>query len=80
MATCHEHNLAAPLSTGGRFGFRIKLRSTDPFRNLVGAEWAKEHWFATAGERDTALEDMSGRYPYFRQGDAPSLVFEKLEK
>jgi hypothetical protein len=80
MTICHTHNLAhAPAATLS-FGIRVKLRSTDPFRNLVGADWNKEHWFATAVERDQTLLDMSTRYPYFRPGDAPALVFEKLTK
>jgi hypothetical protein len=62
------------------FGIRVKLRSTDPFRNLVGADWNKEHWFATATERDQALVEMSARYPYFRPGDTPALVFETMGK
>lgn len=77
---CHAHNLAHPVDLPGRFGIRVKLNSTDPFRKLVGDNWQKEHWFATATERDQALIEMSGRYVYFRPGDQPSLTFEKLEK
>jgi hypothetical protein len=81
MPICHEHNLVRKPPHGskaGKFGIRVKLRSTDPFRNLVGEDWTKEHWFATAAERDEALVEMSGRYPYFRPGDAPALAFEKI--
>ena len=80
MSICHEHNLAQPPSVNGRFGVRVRLRSTDPFRNLVGSDWNKEHWFATATERDAAFVEMSERYVYFRPGDKPSLTFEKLDK
>lgn len=80
MPICHEHNLAEPLPRTCPFGIRVKLRSTDPFRNLVGSDWSKEHWFATRGERDEALREMSGRYVYFRPGDQPVLEFEKMEK
>ena len=80
MPICHEHNLAAKPSNNDRFGIRVQLRSTDPFRNLVGTDWHKEHWFATAKERDVALAEMSGRYVYFRPGDQPALRFEKIEK
>jgi len=76
----HEHNLARPIPKQCQFGIRVKLRSTDPFKNLVGAEWNKEHWFATREERDRALKEMSGRYVYFRPGDQPSLEFEKIDK
>jgi hypothetical protein len=58
----------------------VRLRSTDPFKNLVGSSWSKEHWFGTREERDQALEEMSGRYVYFRPGDQPALEFEKVER
>jgi len=80
MAIFHEHNLVEPLPAEKRFGFRVRLRATDPFRNLIGAEWNKEHWFATPAERDQALQEMSERYLYFRQGDQPTLTFEKVER
>lgn len=80
MAVCHPHNLVAPLPTGKRFGIRVKSRASDPFRQLVGGEWAKEHWFATQAERDEALAGMSQRYLYFRPGDKPTLEYEKIEK
>src|SRR5687767_204837 len=80
MPIVHEHNLARPIPKQCQFGIRVRLRSTDPFKNLVGAHWTKEHWFATREERDRALKEMSGRYVYFRPGDQPSLEFEKVDK
>lgn len=80
MPICHEHNLAEPAARKCPFGIRVKLRSTDPFRNLVGSDWTKEHWFETRDERDEWLKQMSGRYVYFRPGDQPSLEYEKLER
>jgi hypothetical protein len=80
MPICHEHNLARPLPKQLPFGFRVKARATDPFKNLVGSDWSKEHWFATREERDRAIKEMGGRYVYFRPGDAPTVEFEKLEK
>jgi hypothetical protein len=80
MPIVHEHNLARPIPKQCQFGIRVRLRSTDPFKNLVGAQWTKEHWFATREERDRALKEMSGRYVYFRPGDQPSLEFEKVDK
>jgi hypothetical protein len=80
MSICHSHNLVQAPSASLPFGIRVKLRSTDPFRNLVGADWNKEHWFATSAERDQALKEMSTRYPYFRPGDAPALDFELINK
>jgi hypothetical protein len=80
MPICHEHNLARPLPKQLPFGFRVKARSTDPFKNLVGSDWSKEHWFATREERDRAIKEMGGRYVYFRPGDAPTVEFEKIER
>jgi hypothetical protein len=80
MPICHEHNLARPLPRNCSFGIRVRLRSTDPFKNLVGDEWTRQHWFPTRDERDRALKEMSGRYVYFRPGDQPSLEFEKIER
>ena len=76
----HPHNLSRPLAAEKPFGIRVTLKASDPFRNLVGADWSREHWFATARERDGELDNMSQRYPYFRPGDQPSLEFEKIER
>lgn len=80
MPICHEHNLAEPVPKKCPYGIRVKLRSTDPFRNLIGSEWSREHWYPTREERDEALRGMSGRYLYFRPGDQPTLEYEKLDK
>jgi hypothetical protein len=79
MTTCHDHNLRAPLPESRPFGIRVRLRKGDPFRNLLGDGWEKQHWFATRTEREAALEQMSGRYVYFRPGDAPALDFERVD-
>ena len=80
MKTCHEHNLRAPLPDSRRYGIRVRMRRSDPLRSLLGENWQKEHWFATAAERDRALADMSSHYVYFRPGDAPTMEYEKLER
>jgi len=77
---CQPHNLVTPIASQKNFGIRVKVRSSDPFRNLVGDDWQREHWFTSATERDDALKKMSGKYIYFRPGDKPSLDFEKIEK
>jgi hypothetical protein len=45
----------------------------------MGAQWHREHWYASAAERDAALVEMSRRHEYSRIGDKPALVFEKVE-
>jgi hypothetical protein len=79
MAICQEQNLRQPLPERRPYGIRVRLRKSDPFRNLVDSDWQKEHWFETARERDTMLAQMSGRYVYFRPGDQPTLDFEKVD-
>jgi hypothetical protein len=80
MTTCHDHNLREALPQARPFGIRVRLRKSDPFRSLVGDDWQKEHWFATRPEREHALEQMSGRYLYFRPGDRPTLDFERVDR
>ncbi|HEU0224687.1 MAG TPA: hypothetical protein VFR29_04590 [Steroidobacteraceae bacterium] len=78
MAICHEHNLRAPPPESRPFGIRVTLDAQDPFTRLVDAGWRKEHWFATAQERDEALADMASQHLYSREGDAPSVRYEKI--
>lgn len=75
---CHPHNLREPPPASRPFGVRVSLRPGDPFARLVGEDWHKLHWYATERERDEALAEMSRRYPFFRIGDEPALVFEKV--
>jgi hypothetical protein len=81
MAIVAPHNLRRPDAGIQRpFGVRITLKSGDPFRKLLGADWNKTHWFGTAAERDAALVEMSRRHEYSRAGDKPALKFDKVEK
>ncbi len=80
MGIAAPHNLRAPDRKLPRpFGVRVSLLSGDPFRKLVGPDWSRTHWFATAKERDTAMAEMSRKHEYSRPGDRPALVFEKVE-
>jgi hypothetical protein len=79
MPISHDHNLRQALPQTRPYGLRLRPRRNDPFRTLVGDDWEKEHWFPTRAERDAALVQMSGRYLYFRPGDAPTLEFEKID-
>lgn len=62
------------------FGVRVSLKPGDPFRKLLGPDWSRTHWYITAAERDAAMVEMSRRHEYSRQGDAPALQFDKVEK
>jgi hypothetical protein len=76
---CHEHNLRQPLPEARPWGIRVRLRRGDTFLGLLGEGPLREHWFATRAERDARLAEMSGRYVYFRPGDAPALDFETID-
>jgi hypothetical protein len=81
MGVSQVHNLRSPPVEQPRpYGVRVSLPPQDPFRKLLGSHWHRVHWYATAQERDAALARMSRRHEYSREGDQPSLVFEKVEK
>jgi len=76
----NEQNLnGAPAAAVRPFGIRVKLRPGDPFRRLLGDDWQKLHWYASARDRDSALNDMARRHEFSRIGDEPALLFEKIE-
>jgi len=79
-AICQSHNLRRPIIQGPKpYGVRVSLRPGDPFRKIMGAEWHRSHWYASAAERDAALAEMSRKHEYSRIGDKPALLFEKIE-
>lgn len=81
MSISNRHNLIDDANAAEkRFGIRVRLNDTDPFRHLIDDTWNVEHWYATAEERDTALRDMAGRHRYSRLGDLPTLVYERIER
>ncbi|NDD74418.1 MAG: hypothetical protein EBZ40_05490 [Gammaproteobacteria bacterium] len=84
MTSCHAHNLrhglrAGALETPKPYGLRVSLLPTDPMRKLLGEDWHRTHWYATAEERDAALREMSRKHEYSRPGDKPALQFEPLD-
>jgi hypothetical protein len=80
MHISNPQNLNQPIPLQRPYGVRVSLRAGDPFARLVGGDWIREHWYATERERDLALADMRSRYPFFRIGDEPALVFQKTER
>jgi hypothetical protein len=80
MGISQPQNLnSPPIEQQRPYGVRVSLPPGDPFRNLLGPEWHRVHWYATDAERDAALAEMSRRHEYSRSGDRPALVFEKVE-
>jgi hypothetical protein len=81
MPVCQPHNLNHDPSRDSRpYGIRVTLKPGNPFRTLLGDDWQKLHWYASAQERDAALASMANRHPYYRIGDIPDLRYEKIEK
>jgi len=81
MGISQPQNLRTPPIERLRpYGIRVSLPVGDPFRKLLGPDWQRQHWYPTAAERDAALEEMSRRHEYSRDGDKPALVFQKIEK
>ena len=80
MGISNAHNLTADSrQTPKPFGVRVSLRPDDPFRKLIGADWSRTHWFASAVERDAALQDIGRKHEYSRPGDRPALKLDKVE-
>ncbi|MFT3907645.1 MAG: hypothetical protein QM718_15215 [Steroidobacteraceae bacterium] len=80
MGISQANNLVGPTEQRPRpYGIRVSLRPGDPFRKLMGSDWQREHWFATAAERDTVLSEMAREHEYSRVGDKPALSFDKVE-
>ena len=81
MDISNSHNLVdRRAKEERRFGIRVSLSETDPFRRLVSDQWETFYWYAEANERDTALEDMRARHRYSRLGDEPAVVYEPVDR
>ena len=80
MDICHAHNLIEPLDVPTPYGVRVRMQSSDTFARLLGTDWRREYWYATRGERDDALREMSHEHLYSRVGDKPTLIYEPIER
>jgi hypothetical protein len=68
--------------TKKKYGIRITL-PPDDFLNaphLLGEGWEGYRWYDTADERDRAYADMLRQPPFYRRGETPSQVLEKVER
>lgn len=81
MSISNAHNLVEPRKDQEqRFGIRVSLPESDPFRRLLPAQWETCHWYADAATRDAALDDMRTRHRYSRMGDSPSVRYEPVDR
>lgn len=70
------------MSTDKPYGIRTTLPKGSPMaaEHLLGPDWESYTWFATAEERDRAMEDMLREHPWNRPGDRPAIVCEPVER
>ena len=63
------------------FGISVKLPDNDPMAapHLLGDDWTGTRWYESAQERDAAFDEMQNHPRYYRRGDSPSIVLEKLD-
>jgi hypothetical protein len=82
MDFCHQHNLVDQTTAGQQrnFGIRVSLPAGDTLRNVLGNDWERHHWYASAAERDAAFENMAMRHGYYRKSDSPTQVLEKVSR
>ena len=64
------------------YGIKITLPEDDPLRaaHLLGPDWAGYRWYDTEAERDDAFADMQEELLWYRKGDRPSQIVEKVQK
>jgi len=48
--------------------------------HLLGQAWSGERWFETEVERDSAFDAMQQQPAYYRKGDHPSVILEKISR
>lgn len=82
MDFCHQHNLVDPETANRerRFGIRVTLPETDTLRKVLGDNWERFHWYASAAERDAAFDNMATRHGYYRKTDSPTQILEKVTR
>ena len=70
------------MSDNLKFGVRVSMPENDPLAapHLLGDAWSNERWFETESERDTALLSMEQQPTYYRKGDNPSVILEKITR
>lgn len=68
-------------SEAPRWGIGVRLPPGDPMAmpHLLGEGWQSIRWFTSAADRDAALENMRLQPVYYRQGDTPSMILERID-
>lgn len=68
-------------SDAPRWGIGVRLPPGDPMAmpHLLGDGWQSVRWYDSAAERDAALAHMHDQPPWYRAGDVPSMLVEKID-
>lgn len=68
-------------ATSQSYGISVKMPKDDPMSapHLLGEDWVSTRWFDSAEERDAALVEMQNHPRYYRRGDLPSILLEKID-
>jgi len=81
MELCHGHNRRAGLvSAPKRFGLRLSLPPGDPMRKVLGDDWHQYQWFGTERAREAKAAELTGQFLYYRRGDRPTFLIERVEQ
>jgi len=64
------------------YGIKVTMPGGDTMSaaHLLGESWESVRWFASAEARDEAMADMQQQPPYYRRGDSPTMVLEKIDR
>lgn len=81
MDICHQHNRRVGLGSAPKpFGIRLSLPEGDPMIKFLGQDWHQYQWFESEQARDAGIEQLTGRFVYYRQGDRPTFRIERVER
>ena len=63
------------------YGVKVQLPKDGPFSmpHLLGEDWTGTRWFATAEERDVAMEAIIEQPGNYRKGDKPSIIVTAVD-
>ena len=81
MEICHDHNRLRQGPAGTKpYGIRYSLPEGDSLRAVLGDDWHKFEWFTSEAARDRKLNQLQDQFVYYRKGDRPTFVFEKVNR
>ena len=65
-----------------KYGIKINMPAGDTMAapHLLGDGWQSTRWFDSEEQRDRAHLEMERQPPYYRKGDSPTVILEKIEE